>query len=41
MTRKEIKDFTYKNHHRRIRCSKENSYYSMKDKKRKSVIACN
>ena len=35
MTIKELKDFLLKNYYRRTRFTKENSYYSMKDQKKK------
>ena len=38
MSINEIKDFIFKNYYKRIGFSKENSYYSMKDLKEKSLL---
>ena len=41
MSINEIKDFIFENYYKRIRFSKESSYYSMKRLKRKRfIVAC-
>ena len=35
---KEIKDFIFKKYYRKIRFTKENSYYSMKNRKKKNLL---
>ena len=41
MTVNEIRDFIVKNYYKRIGFSKENSYYSMKHKKKRFSIVSN
>ena len=38
MTIKELKDFISENYYRRIRFTEENSYYSMKHRKKKDLL---
>ena len=40
MSVNEIRHFIFENYYRRIRISKENSYYSMKCLKKISIVAC-
>ena len=37
----EIRDFPFEKYYKRVVFSKENSYYSMKDQRKRSAIVCN